>query len=129
WHIVMSKIARKISQDPKQDQLRQNKTDWNIKVTKFIATLTALKKAINGQAVPALGIDKSSIKEPLPDKIPQLLNYLSSQYEEATEEALRLVEEQKSYSEHKLKRLESNASRPVLKYKSASNMLSRLLFY
>jgi len=125
----MSKIARKISQDPEQDELRQNKTDWNIKVTKFIATLIALKKAINGQAVPALGIDKSSIKEPLPDKIPQLLNYLSSQYEEATEEALRLIEEQKSYSEHKLNILEANASNPVLKSKNASNMLSRLLFY
>jgi len=113
----MAKIARKVSEDPKQEKLRQNKSDWNSHVSRFISTLIALKQAMNGRDVPELHLSKSSIKEPIPDIVPSLLDHLASEYAIITSDGKSLVNDQLEYSKTR------NVS------KVASNSFTRFFTY
>lgn len=120
----IEKFARKTAKDPVQEHLRKRKQDWNEYVKKFIATLKAVKKGLNGHDSPELGIEGGKITEPLPSKVPELLNYLAGEFSKVTNEGRQIAQEQASYSEQ----LEQSKQKKALE-KGASNRLSRLWTY
>lgn len=127
-------IARKQSSDPIQEKLREDKAEWNPKVSDFIKALIALKKAINGRPVSELSLGKGDIRNPLPDVIPNLLDRLSSEYEKLTQDGKNLVQEQLEYSEHRKKHQENQEVQQEQLAddginKEASNIFSRLYTY
>lgn len=120
----IEKFARKTAKDPVQEHLRKRKQDWNEYVKKFIATLKAVKKGLNGHDSPELGIEGGKITEPLPSKVPELLNYLAGEFNKVTNEGRQIAQEQASYSEQ----FEQSKQKKALE-KGASNRLSRLWTY
>lgn len=112
----MHKYARKPSSDSIQEALREHKAIWNKHVSKFLSTLIALKNAMNGRPVSALGVEKGNIKDPLPPIIPQLLDHLASEYEALTQEGKSIVNEQANYSKTRQKGKEVIASNPLSRF-------------
>lgn len=118
----MHVTARKRSEDPAQESLRQHKDQWNRMVSDFIdrtrdtrsaSRLIALKRALNGHPVPELGLtDRGSITEPLPPVITQMLDTLASEYQALSQDfqhiltdAKEITQQQASYSETRQKPL------------------------
>lgn len=122
--IPIEKFARKTAKDPVQEHLRQRKQAWNEYVKKFIATLKAVKKGINGHDSSEVGIEGSKITEPLPSRISDLLNYLTGEFSKVTSEGKQIIQEQSSYSAS----FEDSKKKKMIE-KGASNRLSRLWTY
>ncbi len=122
------KLARKRAKDPIQEHLRQSKDEWNKYVSKFIETLKALKKGVNGYPVPVVGInDKSKITEPLPQSIPALIDHLAQEYLNVTNQAKRIVNEQTEYARHhEESHKDKSEADDLLFSKEASNRLTRM---
>jgi hypothetical protein len=97
----MEKEAHKRSSDPLQEHLREKKDVWNSEVSALISELIALKRGMNGRAVPDVGIPASSIKDPLPPQIPATVSDVAARYSQILEGARSIIEEQSSYSEHR----------------------------
>src|ERR1700749_2564257 len=96
-------IARKKSQDPAQEQLRQAKDDWNLQVKQLIALLIPFKRGMNGVGDAKAGIPPSNIKAPLPSQIGHYLNEISSRYNRVIEDAQKIIDIQTQYSNHRRK--------------------------
>lgn len=104
--------ARKRSEDPAQEHLRENKSEWNKHVSEFIrrvktftSSLVDLKRAMNGWPVPELGLERSSVKNPLSPIVPKLLDGLANEYQSLaqdyqglTQSGKSIVQEQEQYS-------------------------------
>jgi hypothetical protein len=99
----MDIIARKRSEDPAQEHLREHKAQWNQRVKAFIKMLIAAKKAMNGTPVTELGLPKGDIKLPLPEQVASILDTLASEYSDLTHDAGSIISEQHHYSEARRK--------------------------
>lgn len=98
-----NKTARKRSNDPQQEKLRQAKDAWNQDVKTLIAGLIAFKRGINGRGDPRASLPPSSIKDPLPPQIGQYLNSIANQYGKVIDDAKSIIDAQTYYSEHRRK--------------------------
>lgn len=96
---MMDKLARTRSKDPIQERLKENKAQWNEKTSKFISLLIALKQGLNGKPVPALNIPAGRLHEPMPDSVIQLIGQMAGVYEELTQTAKQIVQQQQEHAE------------------------------
>ena len=99
----MLKLSRKHSEDSEQESLRSYKDDWNKEVSLLIAELIAFKQGINGRGSKFLNIPPSSIKDPLPSEISQVLNLVSSHSQEVVSKAQNIKDFQEHYSSNRRK--------------------------
>ena len=95
--------ARKKSEDPVQEALRQNKDTWNHDASLLIAQLIAFKKGLNGRGDPRVGIPPGSIKDPMPNEVGSYLDQLSDRYSKLISDAHHIIDEQLNYSENRKK--------------------------
>jgi hypothetical protein len=133
------KIARKRSADPKQEQLRGHKDQWNKDVSLLIAQLIAFKRGLNGRGEPRVGLPPSSIKEPIPNEVGQYLDQMATRFQKIVSEADNIINEQTDYSKTRKKSrkelegsgqmVPSTAASEALLVKDASWWGSRLWSY
>lgn len=97
----MAKFARKKSDDPVQEALRAHKDKWNLAAKEFISRVIAFKRALNGRGDNHYSLPPSNIKEPLPPNVGSFLNEISSNFEQLASEALKIQEEQSTYSKNR----------------------------
>lgn len=122
--------ARKKSEDPVQEALRQNKDTWNHDASLLIAQLIAFKKGLNGRGEPKIGIPPGSIKDPMPHEVGSYLDQLADRYNKLISDAHKIIEEQNVYSETRKKSVkEQTASFDPEILKLASWWGSRALTY
>lgn len=97
------KTARKKSEDPVQEALRQNKDNWNHEASLLIAQLIAFKKGLNGRGEPRVGIPPGSIKDPMPNEVGSYLDQLADRFNKLVSDAHHIIDEQLQYSETRKK--------------------------
>lgn len=97
----MEKEARKHSEDPKQEHLRESKDKFNALVKQFITLMIEYKRSINGRGSNLLGIPASKIINPLPPEISTILGELSSLYQSIAQQAASIIQEQEAYSQNR----------------------------
>lgn len=114
------KVSRKKSSDPKQEQLRQLKDDWNQSVSALIAILISLKRGINGRGDAKFNLPVSSIKDPIPEEIVSFLSGTEMKSKEIIDDAKNIVNKQKDFSETRKKALKE-----ILLTKISSNIFTR----
>ena len=119
----MIKGARKRSNDPVQEALREHKDKWNLATKELINRIIAFKRALNGRGDPKYSLPPSKIQDSFPSEISSFLNNLSSNYDAVAQEALKIIQEQVSYSEKRKK--PKTASITI----EASNKLTRVWSY
>lgn len=100
---MIDKEARKKSEDPAQERLREEKSNWNSEVSSTIADLIALKKGINGKKVDSAGIPASKIQESVPPQVSSLLSEVSSKCNAILSAAHQIISDQDSYSSSRRK--------------------------
>jgi len=105
----MDKLAK--TKDPKRNELRVRKNQWNKSTKKFIGDFIALKKGINGAGDSKHGIPPVSIDEPFPAQIGSFLNELAGSASKIIEEARQISKEQENYA--------SSLDRKALSYSDA----------
>jgi hypothetical protein len=99
----MNKYARKPSSDPAQEQLRQNKQEWNKEVSELIHDVINFKKLINGS--PSVFFqEKSKIIEPIPGNPVDIISNLTNKYNSIAQKAEKITQEQDSYSKNRKKK-------------------------
>jgi len=113
YYYDMDKIitARKKSSDPKQEQLRINKDNWNKLASQFIAKLIAFKRALNGRGDPKFNLPVSNIKNPLPQEVSSFLVLLSSDFENLVQKSSDIIKEQSEYSVSRKKPIKQASSK------------------
>ncbi len=129
----MEKLARKKSQDPIQEKLREKKSLWNKEVSEFIDNLIHLKKMMNGWPS-KFHMERSSIGAPLPKSPETIIGALAGDFQDIANKGNDIVSSQIAYSQSRRKKTApSGAPQPhvaSLDYDlvaEASNPLSRLL--
>jgi len=119
-------IARKRSEDPLQEKLRERKAQWNKEVKTLIAQLIAFKRGLNGKGDPRAGLPASNIKHPFPDEIGRYLDEMATRYQKVVDEAGQIIDAQKDYSQHRRKsRKETPMSAPIPVAASSANVLEK----
>ncbi len=98
----MIKSARKTSNDPVQEKLRQHKDVWNKEVSRFIENVKQVKKTMNGFPSKAFP-QKSKITEPVPVDAPGMLNDLATTFQDIAQKGSGIAEEQLDYSKNRRK--------------------------
>lgn len=101
-HIVMEKIARKPSQDPLQEKLRQNKALWNKDVSAFVNDLIHFKKMMNGWPSKFFK-ERSRISDPVPADPSTIIGSLAGDFQEIVNRGNALIQEQMNYSKNRRK--------------------------
>lgn len=91
--------ARKKSNDPLQENLREHKDLWNASTKNLISKLIAFKRGINGRGDLRAGLPPSDIKNPIPNEIVSYLSHLSDDYVSVIKGAEQIIYEQAQYSE------------------------------
>lgn len=89
--------------DPVQKSLRDHKKNWNAASKAFMKQLKGLRNVLNGRGDSNFALPPSNIKDPLPNEIGSFLSQLSGNYEILVNEALRIQQEQDSYSKNRTK--------------------------
>ncbi len=89
--------------DPVQKALRDHKKNWNAASKAFMKQLKALRNVLNGRGDSNFSLPPSNIKDPLPSEVGSFLSQLSSNYELLVSEALRIQQEQESFSKTRRK--------------------------
>lgn len=92
------------SKDPKQQQLRQHKRNWNAGYRSISQKLKAFKNGINGKGDPKLNIAPSKIQDPLPSELVGLLSQLTSEFQQLVGDAGTIISEQGGYSNTRRKK-------------------------
>lgn len=118
----MNKFARKTSSDPKQEELRVSKQNWNKEVSSFISSLINLKKMMNG-APSNFFPQKSKIQEPIPANPETIIGVLASDFADIATKANHIAEQQIEYSRNRKKKQEQHAADA----KFASNPVTRFI--
>ncbi len=123
----MEKSARKRSNDPVQEHLRENKAKWNEDVSTLISRLISLKRVMNGKADEAFGTPPSNIKDPLPPQIASGISTLQAGSGEVFNKARAIIDEQAQYSAHRQKSHKSASLEDLVKEASwfGSRLVSR----
>jgi hypothetical protein len=104
----MEKIvqARKRSEDPRQEYVREQKARWNASVSQFISKVIALKRAMNGKGDDRIGLPSSNIKNPMPPEVSSYLHGLAAEFATLTTsgDGIANIQNQYSASRRKSKR-------------------------
>jgi hypothetical protein len=95
----MEKSARKPSQDPVQEKLRQDKSNWNKDVSLFINQVIHFKKLMNG-APNSFYKQKSKITEPIPANPTTIITSLVSDFQDLAQKGSAIVDEQLNYAKN-----------------------------
>jgi hypothetical protein len=126
----MEKLAR--SADPKQQTLRDLKKSWQKEMKVFIAQSIALKRGIAGRGDAQAGLPPSNIKDPLPPEISTYIEEMSTRFNNLSNIAKQIVEQQSEYSQTRRKSQKEVAPTNTLQAamdlitKRASTPLSRI---
>lgn len=96
---IFNKTAK--SSDPVQQALRDHKKRWNTAFKEFKKRMSAFSQGLNGKGNPSYGLPPSDIKDPLPEEDFNFLNNLAADFQQLAEEALRIQQEQASYSKNR----------------------------
>jgi len=115
-------IARKRSEDSSQENIRERKAQWNKEVKTLIAQLIAFKRGINGRGDPRAGLPASNIKYPFPNEIGRYLEEMATRYQKVIDEARRIIDSQKEYSNTRRK---GKKDMPMPIAASSTNMLEK----
>jgi len=99
----MKKEAQKGVKDPVQKKLRDNKKQWSKDTSTLIAQLIAFKRGLNGRGDPRAGLPASNIKDPLPDEVKAYMNQMVQRFQEITDRASKIIDEQSQYSQNRRK--------------------------
>ena len=94
-------VARKQSNDPLQEQLRQQKQVWNAAASSLISKIIAFKRALNGRQDPRFNLPVTKIQNPFPTQIGEFLDKLSEEYTQLITGAEAIISSQESYSQHR----------------------------
>ena len=96
----MEKIvqARKRSEDPRQEYVREQKAQWNARVSQFISKVIALKRAMNGKGDDRIGLPSSNIKNPMPPEVSSYLHGLAAEFATLTTAGDGIANAQNQYS-------------------------------
>lgn len=92
------------SKDPRQQQLRDQKQEWNHNYSYFSQRLKAFKDGLNGRGNSKAGLPPSSIKEPLPGEIGSFLNGLAGEFQSIVSGAESVIANQAQYSKTRRRR-------------------------
>jgi len=90
--------ARKKSEDPKQEALREQKAAWNVAVSRLVSKIIAFKRAINGRGDIKAGLPPSNIKNPFSPEVSSYLHGLASDFADITQGADYIIKSQQEYS-------------------------------
>src|SRR5258708_9631567 len=91
------KTARKPSADPVQEKLRQDKVNWNKKMSLFVNDVIHLKKLMNGWPSKFFK-ERSRIVQPLPADPPTIIGSLANDFQELAQKGSGIVEEELNYA-------------------------------
>lgn len=105
--------ARKSSDDPSQESLREAKSKWNEEKRLFIAQVIAFGRGFNGKGDARAGLPVSDIKNPFPHEIPQYLEDMTRRYESLASGARRIVDMQANYSKTRRKGKKDMPNQPM----------------
>lgn len=92
------------SKDPKQQQLRQHKRQWNAGYKALTQKLKAFKNGLNGKGDTKLNIAPSKIQDPLPAELSGLLGQIATEFQQLVGDAGTIVSEQGGYSRTRRKK-------------------------
>jgi hypothetical protein len=98
----MIKEARKPSQDPAQEKLRQSKAAWNKDVSAFLNDVIHLKKMMNGWPSKYYK-ERSKITMPIPADPANILNSLANKFQELAQQGDAIAQQQAQYSQGRRK--------------------------
>lgn len=101
--VYIKKEAQKGVKDPVQKKLRDNKKQWSKDTSTLIAQLIAFKRGLNGRGDPKAGIPPSNIKDPLPKEVESYLNQMFIRFQDITQRADKIINEQEEYSKNRKK--------------------------
>jgi len=96
----MEKTARRPSQDPVQERLRQNKALWNKEVSTFINDLIHFKKTMNGWPSKFFK-ERSRITSPVPADPNTIIGSLAGDFQELVNKGNAVIQEQLDYSKNR----------------------------
>lgn len=99
----LSAKARKRSDDPSQESLREAKSKWNDEKKLFIAQVIAFGRGFNGKGDARAGLPTSDIKYPFPPEITQYLEDMTRRFERLVTDARHIVDMQAEYSKNRRK--------------------------
>lgn len=97
---MLEKTARKTSNDPAQEKLRQDKANWNKEVSAFINDLIHLKKMMNGWPSKFYK-ERSRITQPIPADPNTILGSLAGDFQQLAQRGEAIVQEQLSYAKNR----------------------------
>lgn len=100
---MVVKTARKPSQDPVQEKLRQNKALWNKEVSTFVNDLIHLKKMMNGWPSKFYK-ERSRIIDPIPADPATIIGSLANDFNEIAQKGNSIVQEQVNYAKVRRKK-------------------------
>ena len=123
----MIKHARKTSNDPLQEKLRVNKSQWNKEVSVFIDNLINLKKLMNGWPS-KFNMERSTIKEPIPSDPKTILGVLVNDFQDLAQRGNSLVAQQMDYAKNRKKK-QPKAQPSVSQAPNLSQQLTASLDY
>lgn len=95
--------ARKRSEDPAQEALRESKALWNKQVSAFIDNLIHVKKMLNGWPS-KFHMEKAKITEPLPKDPTTILGVLAGDFRDIAVKGNSIIEHQIAYSQTRRKK-------------------------
>lgn len=125
----MIKAARKPSNDPLQEKLRLNKSQWNKEVSVFIDNLINFKKLMNGWPS-KFNMERSNIKEEIPSDPKTILGALAGDFQELAQKGNSLIAQQADYAKNRKKKQlkQNNAPTPTAAPNLAQQLASSLDF-
>lgn len=97
---MIIKSARKPSQDPVQEKLRQEKAVWNKDVSAFVNDLIHLKKMMNGWPS-KFHMEKSRIIDPIPADPATIIGALAGDFQDLSQRGNKIVQQQLDYSKNR----------------------------
>lgn len=75
-------------QDPLKEALKLKKKNWNNESKEFMKKIKSLRR----------GLSSSKLKEPIPSQVASFISELSGSFQNLTNSALQIIEEQRNYS-------------------------------
>lgn len=108
----MEKTARRPSQDPTQERLRQNKANWNKDVSTFVNDLIHFKKMMNGWPSKFFK-ERSRIVDPIPADPATVIGSLAGDFQELAQRGNSIIQEQINYSKNRRKKQPKQLNLPL----------------
>lgn len=108
----MIKVARKPSNDPAQEKLRQSKALWNKEVSTFVNDLIHYKKLMNGWPNKFFK-ERSRITDPIPADPATIIGTLAGDFQEIANKGNSLIQEQVNYAKTRRKKQPKQMELPL----------------